>query len=70
VWHGWVVSAGQVATDVGNWTHIKTGTAAMLMATTGEARSAVPGHDWRHTVDHMLDHMLDSNQQHHRQRWL
>jgi hypothetical protein len=38
--HGWFVETSQVLTDVGNWGHVKAGTAATLLAMTGRATLA------------------------------
>ncbi len=35
LWHGWLIGAGQVLTDVGNWGNIKAGAAATLLAVSG-----------------------------------
>eukprot|EP00775_Hariotina_reticulata_P002253 gene2253-2565_t len=35
LWYGWFISVTQLATDVGNWSHIQAGAAATLLAVTG-----------------------------------
>lgn len=40
LWYGWWVSAAQLVTDVGNWSHIQAGAAVTLLAVTGRSTLA------------------------------
>jgi len=40
LWYGWAISASQLVTDVGNWSHIQAGAAVTLLAVTGRSTLA------------------------------
>lgn len=40
LWYGWFISATQLITDVGNWSHVQAGAAVTLLAVTGRSTLA------------------------------